>query len=180
MSHPELSDAEDLALRTLWRRQGFVDSDSREFVQRARLYRWRSAAAVLIALPVIALCIMAPEWLLAHLPIHVEAQDWFTQYLTGRGLMASAWVLIAAYCWSRQRHLLSFWVALTTCMALMWGLDRWVVSLADAPQAELESPLLWPLRLSLLAIGLINIWRHAYAPLREQRGLRLAPASHAR
>ncbi len=172
MAHrPPLSDAEDLALRTLWREQGFVDSASAHFARRSRAYQWRINAALLIALAILAICWFTPDWLLQQLAIQETVQNSLSDYVFWRAVVSATCLGIGLVCWWRQRNLLHFWVGFTLFTSAMWLLDRWVVGAIHAQGQDFDAPVIWPLRLVLIAIGLINIWRHAFAPLPAQRRL---------
>ena len=172
MAHrPPLSDAEDLALRTLWREQGFVDSASAHFARRSRAYQWRINAALLIALCLVSMCWLAPDWLLPRLSAKEAAQGWLADYLFWRAVVSSICLCVGLICWWRQRNLLHFWIGFTLFTSVMWVLDRWLIGAAHAQGQDFMVPLLWPLRVLLLVIGVVNIWRHAFAPLPAQRRL---------
>lgn len=168
---PKISDAERLALQTLWRGDGFVDSGSARFAHRSRFYQWRINVALVITLVFLTICWFAPHWLADQLHIHAQAREWFTQYLMLRGTLAAVCLAVGLFCWQRHHSMLSFWIGFSLFTSAMWALDHWLVSATDTLEHDSGTPLLWPVRILLLAIGLINIWRHAFTPLPQQRRL---------
>lgn len=166
-----LSDSESLALSTLWRKDGFVDSSSEAFMRRSRHYQWRVNLCFAVGFAIVGMCWFAPDWLAQQVNVKTPARDWFDQYVMVRSIMAACWLAAGLYAWRTRRNMLNFWIAFTVFALGMWGVDRW---LATTPMLSSEPSLtgaLWPLRLTLVFFGALNIWRHAFAPLPTQRHL---------
>lgn len=178
-SSTRLSDAEDLALRTLWHTNGFVDSRSAAFHRRSRFYQWRVNVAIILALCWVSVCWLAPDWLAGQLKIHGHEREWFTLYLLARGAVAACWLVVGLYWWRTQRNVLTFWACFTVYACAIWALDYGVLSSPELSDGPYPYALIWPLRLGFVCLGIANIWRHYFAPLKGQRQVLAWPLARA-
>ena len=171
MTDPKLSDAEEVALDTMWHRQGFVDATSPAYKRFSRYYQWRVNIAAIIGVVFVVLCLLNPQWFLSHIQIQSVQREWFALYLEFRSATAATVMLVGAYCWFRNVGMKIFWWVFTLLTSCFLVLDFQVASMASEPNSFTPSPMWLGLRLVLIAIGLANIWHGMYAPAKRSRRL---------
>ena len=169
MTDTKLSDAEEVALDTMWHRQGFVDAGSPEFKRFSRYYQWRINIAAIIGLVLVVICLAFPNWVFSHLQIRGAQREWFSVYVEFRSAMAATVLVVGTYCWLRNVGMKTFWKAFTLLTICMLILDFQVASSLSETHTFSPSPAWLVLRLSLIAIGIANIWHGAYAPAKRVR-----------
>jgi hypothetical protein len=168
----DLTDAEEIAIDTLWRPKGFVDVRTSAFIKNSRYFQWRINVALVIAIGFIALCFAKPEWLISHSSVPQADLNWVTTYVALRGVMGLGILLTGIYCWVRNVSMKTFWRVFTLLAVVMLAVDLNIVPSATNAQSDrLPYVAFIAFRLALIGIGLLNVWHNIYAPGKRSRSL---------